>query len=503
MRCSRTEKIAEIPSEASFRLRSMMLPGCLLLVLNFFLLGWTSIHHSEYCNDFQCAVNPDAVTYVQLGKNIWNEGAYSRNPLPPFRPDFKWTPVYPVLAGWMDRFGGVSAILCFNIFLTLGSSFLLARLTFYYTHSIRAAQGMGLLFALDPLLWSLNLQAMSDVTFLLFLILGAFWTFPALFPAFSESSSSASSPTKNLKFRILPLLAGGTAFSLAILTRPTGLYVPAVLLLAFFGGAFAKRISEMFKQKTCKTQKTYKKSNFIQNLLLALLFLLSAYLPLTLWMLRNAHVFGKFELCGNQNIVMVYYTGAGAWEVEHGGTLEEAQTRIQHEFHLPSVVECHNPESFALDPAQIDTQLAACKRSVLFKYPISLGISSVVGAGKSLAAHETQTLAEITHASGSQTPRSSRNPAIFIWSLVFQGTLLLTSLFFFLLERRTILRKFSENPAFCLAIAGLAAYFLLTMMLSGVECCARYRLPLVPFLYMCTVISFGKNLSFRHNLSKT
>ena len=417
-----------------------------------FFVGWffaIGRGNPEYLQDFHAAVNPDAQTYVQLGENIWREGVYSRNPNQPFRPDFKWTPVYPVLAGAVSCCGGVGAILALNVFLTLASAALLARLVWFYMRSFWGAFLVFLCPLLDPLVWSLNLQAMSDVAFLFFLSLGVFWTFPALFP--TELSGEPKAPK-------LSSVAGGLAFALAILTRPSGLYVPVVLLLAALCGW-------LFRQKP--------------RWAAVGLMLVGAALPVAGWMARNAAVFGKFALSGNQNIVMVYYTGGGAWQMAEGGTLDEAQKRIEEEFHLPPCVVCHNPEAFGGDPAEIDSRLAAAKRKVLLRYPKDLVLSSGIGVVKSLAAHETRTLEEITHSSGLR--------AVFVWSMVFQGAMLLLAALFVLFRLPALWRFARQNPAFTLAILGVAAYFLLTMMLSGMDCCARYRLPLMPIVYILAV----------------
>lgn len=417
-----------------------------------FYAGWLLLiqrQNPDYLRDFHAAVNPDAQTYVQLGENIWREGVYSRNPNAPFRPDFKWTPVFPVLAGAASCCGGVGAILALNVLLTLASAGLLARLFWLYTRSNWGAFLVFLCPLLDPLVWSLNLQAMSDVVFLFFLSLGAYWTFPALFP--TELSGEP-------KAQKLSAFAGGLAFALAILTRPSGLYVPIVLLLAALGGW-------LFRQKP--------------RWAAVGLMLIGAALPVAGWMARNEAVFGKFALSGNQNIVMVYYTGGGAWQMAEGGTLDEAQKRIEEEFHLPPCVVCHNPEAFGADPAEIDSRLAAAKRKVLLRYPKALVLSSGIGVVKSLSAHETRTLEEIT--------RCSRLRPVFVWSLVFQGAVLLLAAAFVVFRLPALWRFARQNPAFTLAILGVAAYFLLTMMLSGMDCCARYRLPLMPVVYALAV----------------
>jgi len=62
------------------------------------------------------------------------------------------------------------------------------------------------------------------------------------------------------------------------------------------------------------------------------------------------------------------------------------------------------------------------------------------------------------------------------------------------------------NPALALALIGWCGYFLLTMMLSGIDCCARYRLPLMPVLYFLAayqLVRMLKGIGVRHFKIKT
>lgn len=452
--------------------------GSALSLLLFYALELGLIHawNPNYLKDFHQAVNPDAVTYVQLGQNLWQRGEYSRNPNPPYLPDFKWTPVFPFLAGAMSALGGVSAILVMNVLLTLSGAFLLARLAFRMTRSRKISFLLFIFLALDPLVWSVNLQAMSDAAFLFFLILGAYWTVPALF---LETSFS----WKHFACMVL----GGLAFSLGTLTRPTGLYVPWIFWIAICG-AFGWKFFQTFRHR-----ENFAWSWFNRQLSLMMVFLAAALLPVSLWMLRNWEVFGKMALCSNQNLVMVYYTGGGAWQTELGCSLEEAQTRIQREFHLPPNYVCQNPEAFGVDQTRIDDQLEACRGKVLTRYPKSLFISSCRGVLKSLLAHETRTLLAISRGPNAPGPNDSIwGSWVFVWSLLFQGTLLGLTVWTLLFSLRDLRVFAARNPALALALVGWAAYFLLTMMLSGVDCCARYRLPLMPIFYLCAAWRLSK-----------
>ena len=74
-------------------------------------------------------------------------------------------------------------------------------------------------------------------------------------------------------------------------------------------------------------------------------------------MYRNYQTFGIFTLSSNENIVMVYYTGGGAWQTEFNCTLSEAQEKIQKEYNLPPDVVCQNADAFGADINEIPEEL--------------------------------------------------------------------------------------------------------------------------------------------------
>ncbi len=453
--------------------------GSLMILFYAVWLGAIGGGNPEYLEDFHAAVNPDAVTYVQLGKNIWNEGVYSRSVGEPYVPDFKWTPTFPFFAGLADFLGGVQGILLLNIGLTFFSGLLLSRIGFFWTRSRTISRLLFVFLFLDPLVWSMTLQAMSDVMFLFFLLLGVYWAFPVLFSNWGEKKNKLG------RLEILRVFVGGLAFSLAILTRPSGLYVPVVSSFAFLASPLLRRFLDLIKWGKGKETGRFgasARTSFRFSVLLV--FLAGTYVPTTCWMLRNAEVFGKFALCGNQNIVMVYYSGGGSWQTALNCSLEEAQERISREFDLPANVKCQNPEAFGLNQGELDSQLAKCKKAVLFRYPSALAFSSGVGVVKSFLAHETRTLLQIV---GEKNATGGNFPVwkswIFFWSVFFQGTILLSAFVMILRNGRSLRTFFELNPALGLAFVGWCAYFLLTMALSGIDCCARYRLPVMPAIY--------------------
>lgn len=431
----------------------------LLLAVGLTLFIWIGSVNRDYLKDYKLSPNPDAITYLDLGQNIWLHGEYSRRPSPPYTPDFKWTPVFPVLAGGANCLFGAGGIFVLNIVLSALSCLIIYRLTEYYVNT-KAGAIAACLFALDTLVWSLNFQAMSDIAFVTFVLAGLYFTLPTLFP-----KSEMETPSF---WRLIP---GGLGLSVAILARPTGLYLPIVILLCY-------AIKILFSRM-----------RLIRSAAYALIFFMCSYSLAGLWMFRNYQTFGIFTLSGNENIVMVYYTGGGAWQTEFNCSLSEAQEKIQKEFNLPSDEVCHNADAFGKDPAEIDRQLKACKRDVLLKYPASLIKSAMIGVPKSLLAHETGIFAALTKQNWQGTRNLfSNSPVliiIFVWSVLFQIIVICGGLIGII--GSWIKNRDARWAIFC--SAGIAAYFILTMGLSGADCCARYRLPLMPIIIVFAAIA--------------
>ena len=431
----------------------------LFLAVGFALFIWIGSVNREYLSDYKLAPNPDAITYLDLGQNVWRHGEYSRRPAPPYTPDFKWTPVFPVLAGGANCLFGAGGVFVLNILLSALSCLIIYRLAEYYVNA-KAGTIASCLFALDSLIWSLNFQAMSDIAFVTFVLVGLYFTLPTLFPKDKKAATAF--------WRLIP---GGLGLSAAILTRPTGLYLPIVILLCY-------AIKTLFSR-----------ANLIRSSAYALTFFVCSYSLAGLWMYRNFQTFGIFTLSGNENIVMVYYTGGGAWQTEFNCTLSEAQEKIQKEFNIPSDEVCHNADAFGVDPAQIDRQLKACKRDVLLKYPSSLIKSALIGVPKSLIAHETGLFAALTKQDWQGTGKLFSNSPIliiiFIWSVLFQLLVICGGLIGIICS--WIKSRDSRWAIF--SAAGIAAYFILTMGLSGADCCARYRLPLMPIIIVFAAIA--------------
>lgn len=441
----------------------------IFLLVNIVLFVLIQVFNPAYLSDYKLAPNPDAPTYVELGRSIWINGQYSRNLAPPFKPELTWTPIFPVVAGGLDILFGSKGIFIFHVLLSGACCVLMYYLALPWTGE-KIAQFASLLFVLDPFIYIYNFQAMSEIVFLFFLLLGLTLTAPVIF-------------NKTDRRPFTRLIIGGVALSLAILTRPAGLYIPLILALGSF-------IWGLFNKEICRKVIAYSGTLFF-----------CSYLLVGVWMYRNYCQFGTFAVTGNDKITMVYYTAGGAWQVHHKCTLEEAQKMIEQEYHLPPVDVCHNINRFEISSQEIDAQMKACRWDALLKYPDSLIISVLTAIPKSLFAHETGLFAYLINQTWNPPGMANlKNPVtfcnllfknslllscFFIWSMVFQTTIVLAGVIGYFAILRQRIKGFG---GVLLTLFLYAGYVFASLGLFGVDCVARYRLPLMPILIVFAAV---------------
>ena len=455
----------------------------IILTLNAALFILIQIFNPTYLSDYKLAPNPDAPTYVELGRSFWINGQYSRNLEPPFRPELTWTPVFPIAAGGLDILFGAKGIFIAHIILSGACCVLMYYLALPWTGE-KVAKIASLLFALDPFIYIYNFQAMSEILFLFFLMLGLTLTVPVIFKKIDNRP-------------LVRLIFGGIALSLAILTRPAGLYIPLILVVSAI-------LWELYKRESLYKTFVYSGTLF-----------LCGYFLVGVWMYRNYRQFGTFAITGNDKITMVYYTAGGAWQVHHKCTLEEAQKMIEQEYHLPPVDVCHNINRFEITPQEIDAQMKACRWDALLKYPDSLVISVLTAIPKSLSAHETGLFAYIINQTWVPPGMSNlKNPVtfckllfknsmllsfIFIWSMIFQAVVVLAGVIAYF----SILAKYRKEYGGVLLMLFLyTGYVFASLGLFGVDCVARYRLPLMPILIVFAAIAITSICSTDHRYLK-
>src|SRR5262249_13399151 len=110
---------------------------------------------------------------------------------------------------------------------------------------------------------------------------------------------------------------------------------------------------------------------------------------------RNYVIFSVPRLSNADAIMKVYFAGAGAYQIEHGLTLEEAQRRISQEFHLSPPEHTNNHWIADRSVVQMDAELQGAAGPVLQKYPKALIVSSFQAIAKASVSHNVSALASL------------------------------------------------------------------------------------------------------------
>ncbi len=441
--------------------------AAICLALNAAVLAGIALRNPEYLSDFRLNDSPDARHYVQLGRNLLLEGHYSRSDGPPYSPDFLRTPVYPVLSGALDVAGGPLAIYLVQAAIQVAVVWLVYRLAGLWLGR-RAALWAGLLAATDLMTAVYNFSALTEPLYSALTLAAVALLLPRLAPP--ERGGAARSTAA-------PYLAAGAVLALATLTRPAGLYLPAVL-----AGAALWSLG--------------RRTGWRPGVRAACLLLIPSVVLVGAWILRNQSQFGVARLTSVDAVGTVYMAGAGAWQLHHGVSRPEAQAMIAAELDLPALVEAQNPWLSDLEIREIDARLRAATPAVLGRYPTALVGSSLLGLVKGSVSHNVPDLATLHGRSwtppglggllrfeGSAFGRLfSNHPtlvAAFVWQLAHAGlTLALAAGGLW-----HLLRSSARRPLGLLLLL-IIAYFGAGMALFGVDAYYRSRIPMLPYLFV-------------------
>ncbi|HWB13956.1 MAG TPA: hypothetical protein VG826_32310 [Pirellulales bacterium] len=341
----------------------------------------------------------------------------------------------------------------------------------------RPAFWASLFFAGDLTLAIANFEAMSEPVYLS-LNLAAL---VCLLPLLTDTSAASSR---------LRLPVGALLLAIATLTRPVGLYVPFVFAILLVLKGIRDRC-------------------IMQRMLQATVLLVLWSLPVAAWVTRNAITFSVPRLTNADAIMLVYFTGAGAYQIEHHLTLDEAQECIALEYQLPPPSITNNHWLGTQPAGEVDAQLRDVARRVLLKYPRSLLVSSFLGVLKSTVSHNVGVLAtassEIWHAprldrlvraDAGAAKRLLQNPLPLVIAFVWEVAYLAPTIIFALLGVVASMQKQSFRwPAFVLLT--LLAYFYLTVAIVGLEAYYRSRIPHMPILYAFSGLGVATLPTFR------
>jgi hypothetical protein len=344
----------------------------------------------------------------------------------------------------------------------------------------------GLVLTLDFAWYALSLSAMSEIS-------GVFFSLHGLL-LLGWPDRLFSDHKKGF------LVTGAFLLGIAILIRPSYVLYPIGLILLKAPGLHGISRKEVFRQ-------------------IILIIIVSYVLP-GIWVARNYYVFRipKITTVGTHNIV--YFVGAGAFQLAEGIDRLEAQKRISDEFEIVPYSNLQNPYSVANVSTieRIESDAESKKWRVLGKHPLYLIPSTAIGICKAFTAHP---LPDLGHTFGTQwdspglkglaTLHPSAYGKLFGNSIdlvvIFILHLLWVGLFLVLLFAgawKAILRRSATDWAlmvfFCIG--------LLTISLFGIDAVYRSRIvATVPGCLLCGIggsmilTNFGKSRGNRTNVA--
>lgn len=425
-----------------------------------------------YLRDYRLNLNPDARHYVQLGRNLFLKGVYSRQQGEPYQPDMLRTPVYPVVAGSLDVMLGPGLLYAFQGICRAATS-----LTVYGFCARRFGRPVGLLagvlVSVDLMLAVLAMEAMSEILFNVFATLAVLLWLQVL-----------SEPRKGLG-SVAASIALGILVGLATLIRPASLYLPLVLAIA---GILCSRpgVRQLILRRA------------------AVMFAVSVATILP-WVVRNAIVFGVPRLTTADSINLVYFAGAGAYAVEFGIPLEETQQRIANEYDLATLFESNNDWVGNRGVKLLDRQQRTAIPKILAKHPRSLIKATFIGLAKSTMAHNVDVYANMSSRKweppGVDKLASHQYSRFFkllflndpllvflcIWEILYAGIIGVLSIFGAVAGLRSAdLRR----PILYLLL--IAAYYVATIAVVGLDAYSRHRAMLVPIQCVLAAVAIER-----------
>jgi hypothetical protein len=443
------------------------------LCLNLLVMLGIAKKNPAYLVHYRFQENPDAVHYVLLGENFWTKGFYSRESGFPYTPDILRTPIYPLFAGGVQALCG-----CMWPLYVLQGFFSGVTGVFIYLIaclfiSPRLAIIVGLLYVTDVLVITLNNEAMSEGLSMLF-----------FFGAIAFLLRKVAKYQNTKKYLIVTIMVTGLLFGLSILTRPAVLYFP--LCFACFLVVV----------------------NFFKNRRVSICFSIGlvtiSYLAVMPWIYRNSKVFDLPRLTTNDSITLLYFAGAGAYQVKFGIDREDAQKEIVKEYNVVSYFQASNHWKANRDVSTMDRELRAAAYRIFKRYPLEWIQSSLIGVIKALIAHNVDDLAYMFNITWDHPGLDKlldgdisgfvrglvKNSFFLLFVLCWQMTLEISLIVLSAIGAgsRFVVRS---NSTLIALLLGIIAYFALTIGVVGIDAYARHRIGIVPPLYILGIIGFA------------
>jgi hypothetical protein len=458
------------------RRRDLIIITVIGLVVNGCLGLGILLRNPDYLRNYELGPNPDAIHYALLGHNFWSKGVYSRQATPPYEPDVLRTPIYPVLVGAITMAGAVTWPLY-----AMQVVFALATNALVYMIALRCWRGSGalcggILSASSVSLAVLNFEAMSESLFTLLSTASALLWVRTLLDERQECSWL-------LQHALLGMLLG-----IAILTRPAAMYLPLVM-----GAATA--VCVVFARAPRSARK---------GMCAALLLIAVSYSLVAPWVVRNYIVFGVPRVTTADTINLVYFAGAGAYQVEHGISGEEARERISQEFGLVSLVKTNNHWLADQAVAEIDAAQRRAVPRILMQYPRSLVLATVCGLGKAAISHNVGGVAYLwrlewkppgmgtvfTEGPRAFVDRARQNTGVLLGIFAWEMMLMATTYALAGIGVGVALRRRPwRYRAACLML--LSAYYCATIAVVGIDAYMRHRAMIIPLVCVFGGLGFS------------
>jgi hypothetical protein len=323
----------------------------LIIMFSFFTLR-IGLSFPEYFSSLDRNYNPDAIDYGILAKNIIQKGCFSR--IEDCSPDPLRTPGYPALI--IVSMGVYYPILLYSVQMLMFVSIVwsLVEVARRMTGGI-APFLTGLVLTTDFTWYALSLSAMSEIAGVFFSLHGL------LLLGWPDRMLSEQ--------RKYPMVTGALLLGIAILIRPSYVLYPIGLLIL--------KTPSLYGMKTVGISRQF-----------ILIMIFTFALP-GLWVARNYFVFKIPKISTVSTHNLIYFVGAGAFQVAEGIDRIEAQKRISEEFEITAYSALQNPYSVANVSTieKIESDAESKKWKVLGKHSLYLIPSTAIGICKAFIAH--------------------------------------------------------------------------------------------------------------------
>ena len=469
---------AQISRPHSSGCRAFLIP--LSIAVGLLAFCWFNIEQTNpaHFRDFESeSVGTDPKQYAVLAQNMWSRGIFSRCEKSPYVTDMLRTPVYPLVLSPIIGLGGAASAYFFQCMLHCGSC-LLVYVFGRQMFGARVAFWASIVFATDLMLVVTTFQLNSETLFLFLLLASLVIAVPAI-------SLSTSRSTWRLA-------AGGLILALSILTRPTAQYLPVVyVLFLLFSGYRTPR----------------KTALHIAAMMVPIIVICGS------WIGRNYVVFSIPRLTTVDTHNLVYYVGAGAYQLKHDISWDKAEEMIAEEYHLDRYTVLQNHWLSQKPVSEMHAAAHDAVPKVLMKYPRELLISLGIAFFKGSLAHNVSTLASLTGRQWSAPgfgallkrdrtalQRLAKNDALLSVSFVWESAHAILT-FGLAVVGAVMLVPHRRSLAISLFLAVLL-YFAVMICGFGLDAVPRARVGLSPLLAICAALPLTALMARRSTLNR-